>query len=142
MKIIILIFACLTLVGAQEEFEVKELKPADVQELQRLEKRVEDAAGKLAEAQRVFNEAKSEKDSAVHRIKVAFGATLFGCMGGWQERVIDTKRVEVRGKYALITVSKETCGSNIILTPAYVRDGTTTLTQDSTTTLRGPVEVK
>lgn len=128
MKIIILVFACLMLAGAQETFEVKELKPADVQELRELDKHVEQAVARFAEAQKALNEANSKRDQLTAKIKSELGAfeydTCSQVLTTWPVTPSSRsfKRVEIRGKYALLTVGAAPC-SNFGITWSPARSG-------------------
>ncbi len=105
---------------AQEKFVVEKLTDAEVLSLDKTDAAVSAAAEKLLAAQKEMDAAKTARDKAVNVITQRFGAFDGSCGGSWvtaEIRYRKVRKVELRGRYALITNSEEPC-SSIAFVPA------------------------
>lgn len=109
-------------VYAADTFEVKELKPETIRSLAVAEAKLETSVKVLAEAQKVAEQAKAERDGITAKIKADNGAYVGECVTAKQPgsgNVVyavvvipnrQSRTVEIRGKYALVTETTEQCG--------------------------------
>ncbi len=140
MKSTILLTLYAVSLSAQSTFEVKEIPPSAVQKLTAAEAKLEDATKALATAQKAVEDAKTARAKAeAEAISAANEQPSFegdcnatgtlhdmgASMPYGYAKVF--RRVEIRGKYVLISAGSESCGLStyIMLNNGATLGGTT-----------------
>ena len=124
LKTIPLILLAVFALRAEDDFTVKEVPTAELGQLRTANDNLEAATAAFAKAQQALHEAQSKRDGLMKDIASQFGAFEGECDNSskltnsyrvrsplvFEPPVRKARRVEIRGRYALISEVSEQCG--------------------------------